>query len=220
MGRCPNAPDTTAEARAREPASEPPEDWELVRLIGMTGLRLEAAVVATIFRVDLAPFSPLGSGSGGGGISRRGASAEALAACLFSPEAEEAGSTSVRGVGVTLAIISCRSVCDGSGGGGISLTGLGLGASGAASTTTELFVRTASCGGVGSDDTAVLPEDTLLPFISSSFGPVGEAKRAVGRGPDADGPLFFFRIVRSGGGLVDEGVGDLRVDLPERRVRC
>lgn len=46
-------------------------------------------------------------------------------------------------------------------------------------------------------------------WIASSLGVGGDAKRAVGRGPDEEGPLDFFKIGWGGGGLEDEGVSPL-----------
>lgn len=63
-----------------------------------------------------------------------------------------------------------------------------------------------NCGCISK--TAVLPDDTApssLPLSSPESG--GDTNRAVGRGPEEDGPLVFFRIGWSGGGLDDEEVG-------------
>lgn len=40
----------------------------------------------------------------------------------------------------------------------------------------------------------VLPEDVSASLAASSSDSCGEMNRAVGRGPDADGPLDFFKI--------------------------
>lgn len=55
---------------------------------------------------------------------------------------------------------------------------------------------------------ALADESASLSFVSSSTSdPGGETKRAVGRGPDVEGPLGFFRIGWDGGGLEeDEGM--------------
>lgn len=58
---------------------------------------------------------------------------------------------------------------------------------------------------------AVLPDDTSWPsLLASSSDPRGEMNRAVGRGPDAEGPLGFFNIEAGGGGLEDDGVCPVR----------
>ena len=55
--------------------------------------------------------------------------------------------------------------------------------------------------------TVVLVEEvaslSLLPTSSASV-PGGDTKRAVGRGPEDDGPLGFFSIGFAGGFLLDE----------------
>lgn len=45
---------------------------------------------------------------------------------------------------------------------------------------------------------------SLLP-TSSASDPRGDTNRAVGRGPEAEGPLGFFRMGFPGGFLVEEG---------------
>lgn len=49
---------------------------------------------------------------------------------------------------------------------------------------------------------------------SSSSDSGGETKRAVGRGPDVEGPLGFFRIGCEGGGLLDEGWYGFATSIP------
>jgi hypothetical protein len=173
---------------SREPASEPAEDCELA-LRGITGLRLDAAVEATIFRVGVAPFSPFPPDGGGGG----------------------GGRISVCG-GVAVAAFS-RLTDDGNGGGGICDGTFGVGVPGAIANSSSTCVSGID-GGKMSEDTAVLPEDTSSSLTSSSE-PAGDTKRAVGRGPEAEGPLDFFRIGCRGGGLEEEGVGDFAFDLDE-----
>jgi hypothetical protein len=174
------------EFASRDPVSEPAEDCELA-LRGITGLRLDAAVEATIFRVGVAPFSPFPDGAGGGRISLCG--------------------------GVAVAAFS-RLMDDGNGGGGISDGAFGVGVSGAFVDSSSACVSGIGGGGI-SEETAVLPEDTSPSLISSSSEPAGDTKRAVGRGPEAEGPLDFFRIGCRGGGLEEEGVGDFVFDLDE-----
>ncbi len=70
-------------------------------------------------------------------------------------------------------------------------------------------------GGISKDVTIVLPDETSSSFVSSLSDAGGETNRAVGRGPEADGPLDFFRIGCGGGGLDDEGVGDLTSPFEE-----
>lgn len=55
---------------------------------------------------------------------------------------------------------------------------------------------------ISSPVVAVLPEDGNSLSLSSSLADsCGETKRAVGRGPDEDGPLDFFNMGCGGGGL-------------------
>lgn len=62
-------------------------------------------------------------------------------------------------------------------------------------------------GGISELSTEVVLDDAASPsFPVSSPEAGGEANRAVGRGPDEDGPLDFFRIGCGGGGLEEEGV--------------
>jgi len=59
-------------------------------------------------------------------------------------------------------------------------------------------------GGCGClSDTAVLPDEAAPSSPESG----GDTNRAVGRGPDDEGPLVFFRIGCKGGGLDEEDVG-------------
>lgn len=168
---------------SRTPVSEPVEDCELA-LRGITGLRLEAAVEATILLVGFALFPLLaGDGIGGGRISTRGNAAVgtvgAGTGAAFATGVTKAGVVAASG-------ISSRFAGDGRGGGGIS----------------DAVI-------------AVLPEDTSPSLISSSSEPGGETNRAVGRGPDAEGPRDFFSIGWGGGGLEDDGVGDLTPPFDE-----
>ena len=65
-----------------------------------------------------------------------------------------------------------------------------------------------SGGGGISKAAATVPADTASSTeMASSYEAGGDAKRAVGRGPDADGPLDFFRMDCGGGGFEDNGVG-------------
>lgn len=54
--------------------------------------------------------------------------------------------------------------------------------------------------------TAVLPDEaaSLSRESSSASDSFGDTNRVLGRGPDAEGPLAFFRIGCGGGGLEDE----------------
>ena len=54
--------------------------------------------------------------------------------------------------------------------------------------------------------TAVLPDEPSSSFLASSSDAWGDMKRAVGRGPEADGPLGFFRMECVGGGFADDEV--------------
>lgn len=49
---------------------------------------------------------------------------------------------------------------------------------------------------------------------SSSSDSGGETKRAVGRGPDVEGPLGFFKMGCEGGGLLDEGWYGFAASVP------
>lgn len=63
-------------------------------------------------------------------------------------------------------------------------------------------------GGISEDETAVLPEVTPSVFASSLPSEAGgDANRAVGRVPEVEGPLPFFRIGCGGAGRDDDGVG-------------
>lgn len=105
------------------------------------------------------------------------------------------------------------------GGGGISVTdpadieagGPGVIAAGEVITeaTACLCLADEGSGGGGiSDAVAAALFDVASPsWIASSAVVGGDANRAVGRGPDAEGPLDFFRIGCGGGGLEDDGVG-------------
>ena len=60
-------------------------------------------------------------------------------------------------------------------------------------------------------------------WIASSLVVGGDANRAVGRGPDAEGPLDFFRMGCDGGGLEDDGVNPLLLSNgtdPSAEVSC
>lgn len=74
--------------------------------------------------------------------------------------------------------------------------------------TTNLFPCTFFFGGeavgsrISSAGVTVLPDEAVsLSLSSSSSDGWGETKRAVGRGPDDEGPLGFFRIGCGGGGF-------------------
>lgn len=70
---------------------------------------------------------------------------------------------------------------------------------------------------------AVLVGVASLSWIASSLKVGGDAKRAVGRGPDEEGPLDFFKIGWGGGGLEDEGVNPLlplEREYPWSEVSC
>jgi hypothetical protein len=74
--------------------------------------------------------------------------------------------------------------------------------------TTNLFPCTFFFGGevvgsrISNAGVTVLPEDAVsLSLSSSSPDGWGETKRAVGRGPDDEGPLGFFKIGCGGGGF-------------------
>ncbi len=60
-------------------------------------------------------------------------------------------------------------------------------------------------GGGGISDVAL--SDDTTSFAASSPDSGGRSKRAVGRDPDAEGPLGFFKIGCGGGGREDDGVG-------------
>jgi hypothetical protein len=65
-------------------------------------------------------------------------------------------------------------------------------------------------GGISAAATAAVLVGVASPsWIASSPEVGGDAKRAVGRGPDEEGPLDFFKIGWGGGGLEDEGVSPL-----------
>lgn len=51
---------------------------------------------------------------------------------------------------------------------------------------------------------ATLPDDESSSLETSSSESCGETNLAVGRGPDVEGPLDFFRIGCGGGGLDDD----------------
>lgn len=111
------------------------------------------------------------------------------------------------------------------GGGPISAPGVtGVGAAGIGSTAGDsvdfakgdaVLGALASCcfaregrggGGIATAAAVGLVDTTSASWIASSPAVGGEANRAVGRGPDAEGPLDFFRMGCDGGGLVDDGV--------------
>jgi len=178
-----------AETASREPPSEPADDCELA-LRDITGLRLEAAVEATIFLVGVAPFSPLPVEEIGGGRISAGDG------------------------GIAVMAVFSRFIVAGNGGGAIPDNGFCTGAIGAAAEAAS-FRLTGGGGGGMSDETAVLPEDTSPSLTSSSSDPAGDTKRAVGRGPEVEGPLDFLSIGWVGGGLEDEGVGYFVFDFDE-----
>lgn len=60
-------------------------------------------------------------------------------------------------------------------------------------------------GGGGISDVAL--SDDTTSFAASSPDSGGRSNRAVGRDPDAEGPLGFFKIGCDGGGREDDGVG-------------
>lgn len=61
---------------------------------------------------------------------------------------------------------------------------------------------------------AMLPDDVSSSFTSSSSDTWGDMNRAVGRGPEVEGPLDFLRIGCGGGGLKEEdNMGSFAVDL-------
>lgn len=62
-------------------------------------------------------------------------------------------------------------------------------------------------GGIPEAITAVLADASSSTEMASSYKARGDANRAVGRGPDAEGPLDFFRMECVGCGLEDEGGG-------------
>ena len=65
-------------------------------------------------------------------------------------------------------------------------------------------------GGISAAATAAVLVGVASPsWIASSPEVGGDAKRAVGRGPDEEGPLDFFKMGWAGGGLEDEGVNPL-----------
>lgn len=138
----------------------------------MSGLLLDTAVLATTFLpgVDVVVLSPVGGGTGGGGMSAAGATV------AFFPLLGSGGLDA----GEELAnALPCLCFTDnGSGGGGIS----------------EAVID------------AVLVDTASPSWMASSPEAGGEANRAVGRGPDEDGPLDFLRIGCGGGGLEEEGV--------------
>ena len=62
-------------------------------------------------------------------------------------------------------------------------------------------------GGISKAAAAVLADTASSTEIASSYEAGGDAKRAVGRGPDVEGPLDFFRMDCGGGGFEEDGVG-------------
>lgn len=113
------------------------------------------------------------------------------------------------------------------GGGRISVPGmLGLGAEGADFVVGDEWVSAgvegeiACCslddagsggGGISEAPTGVRVVPSSPTVIASSYDAGGDAKRAVGRGPDAEGPLDFFKMECGGAGLDDDGVGPLEL---------
>jgi hypothetical protein len=62
-------------------------------------------------------------------------------------------------------------------------------------------------GGISDAVATVLAGTSSSAETASSYEAGGDANRAVGRGPEAEGPLDFFRMECGGGGLDDEGIG-------------
>ena len=62
-------------------------------------------------------------------------------------------------------------------------------------------------GGISKAAAAVLADTASSTEIASSYEAGGDANRAVGRGPDVEGPLDFFRMECGGGWFEDDGFG-------------
>jgi hypothetical protein len=162
-----------------EAATNPVTRWpeSELGLRTITGLLRDAAVLATTFLpVVAAPFSPVAGRTGGGGGISASDAADGWVSAAGSPAA---GSGSFGAGEEDAGAVPCLCFTDkGSGGGGIAET-----------------------------VAAAVPVDMVSPsWMASSPEAGGDANRAVGRGPDEDGPLDFFKIGCGGGGLEDDGV--------------
>ena len=200
---------------------------------------MDAAVEATIFLVGVAllfegrrfsvridvvsdaageeiTFSRLAAGErGGGGIS-------AVAFFLAALAGSGGGGIVVVGASDATVAVACRprseivSSCfaamgaSGAGAAGVAVTAIGASFDPAGNTGFSCSEPGPKGADSASEETATrLGVDSLvlLPLSSPESG--GETKRAVGRGPVDDGPLDFFKIGWGGGGLDEDGVGDL-----------
>lgn len=171
------------------PVSDPAEDCELV-LRTITGfLRDPAFITATFLPVEAVPLPAL---VGGAWADGRASAPDTVVAD------GEARAGPVGGGGGGGIIFDAREAVAGGVMGGVRLTDNGSG------------------GGSISEEVAAVPVETpLLAKAATSTDPGGDTKRAVGRGPDAEGPLDFFKMGWGGGGLEEEGVSDF---IPSARL--
>lgn len=159
----------------------------------ITGFLLDAAVLATIFLPPVAAPFAPLADETVGGGPISAPGAAGIAAVCIGSTAGGPGAFAAREA-VVGALACCFLAAEGRGGGGISMV--------------------AAAG---------LAVATSASWIASSLVVGGDANRAVGRGPDAEGPLDFFRMGCDGGGLEDDGVKPLLLSNgidPSAEVSC
>lgn len=98
------------------------------------------------------------------------------------------------------------------GGGGVSVADEG------AAVCLDLAAEGSGGGGISEVVAGLLVGASSPAQMASSYEAGGEANRAVGRGPDVDGPLVFFRIECAGCGASAEGTGSFL--LPDGPGPC
>jgi hypothetical protein len=159
----------------------------------ITGFLLDAAVLATTFLPPVVAPFPPLAGETVGGGPISAPGAAGIGAACVGPTAGGSGVFAAREAAVG-ASACCFLAAEGRGGGGISVA--------------------AAAG---------LADTTSASWIASSLVVGGDANRAVGRGPDEEGPLDFFRMGWDGGGLEEDGVNPLLLSDgtdPSAEVSC